>query len=186
MKDHPSFFRRAREERKVAEDKRAISPYLSNFQKLGAATMVVTGKTINSFIVHDHLEDRLNPLHRHAYSPGARAARRLWASIATASFIAGGIGAARLTAEVDDIFACAGSGETAVKLEEGSNITTLATEVPHDNTPLSVVIDRIVDSNPRMFGWTPDYERRDPNKVQPGDIKIPKDCSSLIPSDFPF
>lgn len=186
MKDHPSFFRRAREERKVAEDKRAISPYLSNFQKLGAATMVVTGKTINNFIVHDHPEDRLNPLHRHAYSPRARAARRLWASIATASFIAGGIGAARLTAELDDMFACTGSGHSTVELKEGSNITTLAAEVPHDNTSLNEVIDEIVDENPDMFGWKPDYEYRDPNKVQPGDIKVPVNCNSLIPPDFPF
>lgn len=180
MEDTLAFFRRDREERKVAKDKLAIYPTLSYFQKLGAATMVLTGQTINTFVSHDHPGNRLNPLHRHAYDPRAGAARRLWASIAKTTIIAGGAGVARLAAAVDDDLACVGSGETTTRLEADSTIASLAAEVPHNNTPIKVVIKEIIDRNEEKFGGHLNYEDGLPNNALPGLITIPQNCSSLI------
>lgn len=166
----------------INERKRHIMPHLSRFERIGALAMTSVGRLGDLLNANDGTEDHLSPLRRNAYknSRHAHIARRVWGGIAVAT-LTSGLMAGAATAEVlDDYLAC--DGEQRVELLEGGKLTDLAKQIPHEDTPLSRVIDAIADNSDNRGLVGVDYVTDSPNPddVLPGTYVTPLECNSVL------
>lgn len=166
----------------INERRQHIWPHLSRFEKFGAFAMTTVGRAVDLLNANDGLEDHLSSLRRNAYknSRHAHVARRIWGGLAAITMV-GSIAAAYTGTEiVDNHFAC--SGEQNMQLYSGSDLTDLARQIPHKNTPITRVINMIADNpdNNRLIGTNYVTDSPNPDDVIPGIYVVPKECDSNL------
>ncbi len=175
-------FTKERDQIVINERKQHIMPRLSRFERFGAFAMTTAGKAVDLLNANDGLEDHLSSLRRNAYknSRHAHVARRVWGGLAAIT-MAGSMAATYTgSALADNHFAC--SGEQNMELHSGGDLTDLARQIPHENTPITKVIDTIADNldNADLVGINYDTDSPNPDDVRPGIYVVPKECDSRL------
>lgn len=172
--------RMKRFENSLENERQFMRKRLPIAQRFGASVMTKIGFTFESLCG----SNSPSAIRINAYREGRKptVARRIWAGLAASAILIGGYEAA---AVIDtNYLSCEGS-QTAT-LGEGGNLESIAKTIPHENTPLSVVMGNIAGQNPDKIGTYSNGEQNLDSAKSGVYTNIPTDCNALLKPIVPI